>query len=424
MVYTNFATATDRKPEVEAADILLADVAVRIQLSPSLYDVATDRYQTIQKWIEREDSPLAGRVIRFYPQGSMAINATIASRAKNDEFDIDIVAELDLPADSDPEWVLDLLCLAIRGERGSRYYDMTRRQTRCVTVEYSDMHLDVTPVVRRRLRPERESIVFHHKPETPHIPGTHHVANPWGLADWFKAQTPLDEIIAKMFRERMALDGQVRADAEADPVPNQTPVESKPKALIALQLIKRFRNLRYDGRKGCRQPPSVALVKLIGDRADNGTARLLHEVIYQAQYIMDVLKQEQAFGRLVHLTNPRCAQDVLTDRWPDDLDAQELFIRYLEYFVAQLTRLDNADLEEARVILADLFGEVAGTEVVEKFANDSTRAIREGRSAHIAGAGRFAAPAIVAGTASSASRAESTKPHRFYGGGTPPWTGR
>jgi len=73
MAYTNFATSAFHGPDIETADILLADVAVRIQLPPSLYDVAAGRYETIQKWIEREGSPLAGRVIRFYPQGSMAI---------------------------------------------------------------------------------------------------------------------------------------------------------------------------------------------------------------------------------------------------------------------------------------------------------------------------------------------------------------
>lgn len=411
-------------PKIETADILLADVAVRIQLPPSQYDVAAGRSETIQKWIERDGSPLVGRVLRFYPQGSMAIHATIASRARNDEFDIDIVAELDLPANSDPQLVLDQLFRAIRGERGSRYYDMTKRQTRCVTVEYADMHLDVTPVVRRNLTPERESVVFHHQPETPHVRGSHHLANPWGLADWFNQQTPPDKIIAQMFLERMAFDGQVRADAVVDPLPEQMPVQSKSKALIALQLIKRFRNLRYDRRKTIRQPPSVALVRLIGERANSGTTRLLHEVIYQAQYMLDVLKQNRDLGRLVHLTNPRCQQDVLTDRWPEDQTAQDLFISDLEYLVGRLAELDNADLEESRVILADLFGEVASTEVVQKFIESSTTAIRDGRSAHIPGAGRFAVPAIGTVAAASPSRAEPTKPHRFYGGGSPPWKRR
>jgi len=411
-----------RGPDIEPADILLADVAVRIQLPPSLYEVATERYETIRIWIERPGSPLVGRVIRFYAQGSMAINATIASRAKNDDFDIDIIAELDLPPDSDPAAVLDLLYRAIRGEPGSRYYDKTKRQTRCVTVEYADMHLDVTPVVRRAATPERESVIFHHKAETPRVPGSRHVANPWGLADWFKAQTPADQIIAKMFYERMALGGQVLAEADAEPVPDQTPVQSKAKALITLQLIKRFRNLRYDLRD-CRQPPSVALVKLIGERANSGTTRLLHEVLFQARYVLDVLEQNHRLGRRVHLTNPRCVADVLTDRWPEDLPAQALFITDLKYFIGRLSALDNADMEEAREILADLFGEDAGTEVVRKFIESNNQAIRDGKSAHIAGAGRFAAPAI--GVASAAPRkAEATKPHRFFGGIASPWKRR
>jgi hypothetical protein len=408
---------------VETADILLADVAVKIQLPPSLFEIATERYETIRAWIERSDSPLAGLVLRFYPQGSMAIDATIASRAKNDEFDIDIIAELDLASDADPRSVLDLLYAAIRGTPGSRYYKMTKRQTRCVTVEYAEMHLDVTPVVRRSLTPERESVVFHHKPELAHVAGAHHIANPWGLAQWFKHQTPADQVIAKMFYERMALDGQVRADAEIEPVPGQMPAHSKSKALIALQLIKRFRNLRYDSRD-CRQPPSVALVKLIGERANSGTTRLLHEIIYQAKYMLAVLEQNQSLGRLVHLTNPSCALDVLTDRWPENHAAQAVFIDDLNHFIAQLERLDDVDLEDARKILADLFGEAASTEVVKKFIESSTRAIREGRSGHVAGMGRFAAPAVGTIAVSMPSYARPTKPHRFYGSGALQWKRR
>ncbi len=82
---------TLRPPFTDPADILLADVAIRIQLSKTDYNKATQRYQTINAWAERDESPLKGRVELFYPQGSMAIGATIASKLKTDEFDIDVV---------------------------------------------------------------------------------------------------------------------------------------------------------------------------------------------------------------------------------------------------------------------------------------------------------------------------------------------
>ena len=119
----------------EPTDILLADVAIRVQLGKTHYQMTVERYQKINKLIERDGSPLKDLVELFYPQGSMAIGATIASRLRTDEFDIDVVAQLDLPDYVLPHEPLDMLFEAIRGEPGSRYYKKTKRRTRCVTVD-------------------------------------------------------------------------------------------------------------------------------------------------------------------------------------------------------------------------------------------------------------------------------------------------
>lgn len=181
-------------------DALLADVAIRIQLNRSDYEDAAQRYQVINDWIERPDSPLRNLVTRFYPQGSMATESTIASKLRTDEFDIDIAAEIDFPPDVAPRIALDTLYTAIRGEPGSTYYDMTKRRTRCVTVSYHDnMHLDVTPMLRRQGTPPRESWIFHHRPEVPNDPGFLCVANPYGFTEWFRANTPRDQDFAEAY---------------------------------------------------------------------------------------------------------------------------------------------------------------------------------------------------------------------------------
>src|ERR1043166_3205472 len=79
-------------------DVLLIDVAVRIQLTPSDYQKAVEHYGAINEWIDREDSPLHGLVQLFYPQGSFMIGATIARHASDAEFDIDVMAQIDWPA--------------------------------------------------------------------------------------------------------------------------------------------------------------------------------------------------------------------------------------------------------------------------------------------------------------------------------------
>ena len=137
----NFDTKGSIQPN--PLDRLLADVAIRIQLSRTDYDKAIRRYESISDWIERDGSLLRGSVELFYPQGSMAIGATIAARG-TDEFDIDVVVQLLLAANVSPETPLNMLHAAIRGDEGSRYYQMTKRRTRCVTVEYHDgMHIDL-----------------------------------------------------------------------------------------------------------------------------------------------------------------------------------------------------------------------------------------------------------------------------------------
>ena len=120
----------------------------------------------------------------------MAIGTTIVTRGTEQDFDIDIVAELDLPLDSDPAKVLDALYLAIAGERGSRYFNMVKRRTRCITVYYEDgMHLDVTPVIRRFDRAERTSDLFHDDPDKPSELPVTLLMNAWGFAQVFKERT-------------------------------------------------------------------------------------------------------------------------------------------------------------------------------------------------------------------------------------------
>ena len=298
----------------ETVDILLADVAIRVQLSRTDYNKAVDRYQTINDWIERDGSPLKDRVQLFYPQGSMAIGATIASKLKTDEFDIDLVAQLGLPKDVLPHEPLDLLFKAIRGEPGSRYYRMTKRRTRCVTVDYSDdMHIDITPVIRRLDTPERESWLFHDRPEAPQEKSYRLIANPYGFAEWFKANTPPDQDFADIFEKRAAEYEQLMLveAAESEPVPPQEPPFRKSKAVVVLQLLKRWRNVQYDTRPG-RRPPSILIAKLVADAA-NHTDRLSEELLLQARHILHEFQRSHNAGCRIHVTNPVCEQDVLTD---------------------------------------------------------------------------------------------------------------
>src|SRR5690606_10197976 len=114
--------------------------------------------------IDREDSPLHGLVGDCYPSGSFGIGAVVASRVRTNQHDLDVVLELHMHRNTAPAVLLGMLYNAVRGEKGSRYYDKTTLNSRCVTVEYADgFKVDMMPIVRDSSGIERQGELFHSK---------------------------------------------------------------------------------------------------------------------------------------------------------------------------------------------------------------------------------------------------------------------
>jgi hypothetical protein len=399
----------------DLVDILLADVAIRIQLSTTDHDKAVDRFDTMKDWIDRDGSGLRGLVTLLYPQGSMAVGSTVARVSERDEYDIDVMADLAIRQDSSPQAVLDTLFESIRGERGSRYWDKTIRHTRCVCVSYDDgMHIDLTPAVRLTGLPDRTSVIFHSKPEDPSVANRHLLANPWGLAEWFNLKTHIDADFAKFFDER-ANDyyaGRIHARAPAEDVPDRKPAHAKSRALIALQLIKRWRNVLFDSRwrAKLRRPPSVLLTKMVGDNA-NQTRTLAEELEYQASCMLWRFEQEVSRNSKIVEVNPRCPQDVLTDRWPETMFDQTLMVDDLKDFIVKIQRLRSGtlDLAQMSAILEGLFGQ----RPVRKAIDDYITSMTPGRTSRVVtSSGRVLAPAV--GVALPAA-ARAIPPHTHFG---------
>lgn len=411
-------------PLAEPLDALLADIAIRIQLSETNYNKAVARYQAIQDHIQREGSPLKDLVSLVHVQGSMAIGATISSKLENDEFDIDLIAILDLPADTEPHRMLDILEQAIAGEPGSRYHGKTTRCSRCIQVQYADgMHLDVTPMVRIAATPEKWGYIYHAPQCYATTQDARVVANPWGFARHFLQCTPKDYAFEAVFLERArAFDAKrllVEAQADVEPVPAQEPIHAKSMAVIALQLLKRYRNVCYDQREG-RCPPSVMLAKVVADHAGHAST-LSGELLIQASQLRELLMLAQNRAETVEVRNPACEPDVFTDRWPGTLASQQLFISDLNTFIAKLQRLrGNVDLTEMQATLAALFGEKATIEAVKQLNERIGQKIVAGQSQHVPGTGRIVlpTPAQVASVAAATvvpSGARATPKHTYFG---------
>ncbi|TIL91338.1 MAG: nucleotidyltransferase [Mesorhizobium sp.] len=392
-------------------DVLLVGVAVRIQPTPTDHKLAEGHYHAIHEWLDRDGSPLKGRVELLYAQGGFSIGSTTARHAENADFDIDAMAQLAVHPDSDPEDVLSLLHTAIKGEPGTRYWNKTDRKTRCVTVLYEGMHLDVTPAVRARETEERISHIYHSKKLHTGFEKGRLLANPYGFADWFNSMTPPDRAFGNFF-EQQSLDYErmlkVRAQADAEPVPDQAPAYRKSRALIALQLIKRWRNLAYDARHSAlRLPPSVLLAYSVASNA-NCTRTLSEELQHQVACLIMVLETADRANLTYRACNPRCEDDELTDRWPENVQTQRIFIDELRALAVDLERLQRGlPLSEMRKTLERLFGEKPAQDAVRKYMdthvadNDSNLAVHIISTGSVPALGSLAAPAYARHTPKS-----------------------
>jgi hypothetical protein len=404
-------------PFLHPLDAILADIAIAVQLPPGLHAKGAGRYEAVRTYAEREGSPLQGRVLRFYPQGSMAIDATTSTRGTDDEYDLDIVATLDVEPDAAPDAVLDLLYRSIEGYPTSQKVE---RQTRCVTVRYADqMHLDITPSSRLPHGAERESHIFHANPADPARLHFHVPMNAYGFGLWYQGRTPQELRFAHAFDERLrkAYDYEILKDAEVDEVPGQVPLTVKSVTTVALQLLKRFRNIAYAESVG-RIPPSVMMSCFAGQAAQPGLS-LSDMVLRQARLIAACLRQAGTRQEKIIVLNPVFPRDCFTDRWPESLSQQEEFAAKLtaladglEYF-----KRNEVDLETLQGWLREQFGGYVVSSAVKRFNLRAGRAVQQGTTGYTPRGGLYVpcAPALVGIGAAVASRAAAASPHTFRG---------
>jgi hypothetical protein len=368
-------------------DDLLADVARRIQLTPTAYKEAVAHFDAVSGYLDEHESGFPEYSPVIYPQGSFRMGSTISAYDDREDYDIDLILELALDPEADPEAVLQLVANSLQKGKGRLKFTTLKIKKRCVTLEYANMHLDVTPAVLVPWRDPRVASIFDRHEDRP----DHPLANPEGFAQWFDRQVRPRAIIA-----------QRAVRAQVVPVPEQTPAEHKPDRLLAVQLLKRFRDIRCD-QGNYDRCPSV-LLSCLAAQAPQGTG-LVSDLRMAAQHVAS----EVAVADL-YVENPACREDILSDRWPKNPISKQMFAADLTILVDRLDELVRADGTQARKldILKDLFGENAAK---DGFRQAMERAAGQSRSGTFAAAGTGAV--TISGTVPSGSVAAPR--HRFFG---------
>lgn len=406
-------------PTIAEHDALLMDVARRIQLSKTKHAIAEQNFRSLCGHVDREGSPLAGKVIECYPSGSFATGTAIVSRVAKNQHDVDVVMEIDTTPDASPREMLRTLYQAINGEPASRYHGMVRQNSRCITVTYEDgTTVDLMPVARIA-GPDRAAHLFHHKRETDEA--YHKPVNPWGWASYFNSRIEFDRNFYEMFKGRQLLaEDRVLEKAETQPLPGHVPLDEKSPRVVAIQLLKRNRDVAFRARdrQGLRKPPSVILARLAIE-AGAVSGSLTDELIGIATHIRNRLVETNGPRGTIHVENPSYPPDIFSDRWPENKGAQELYDGDLRRLIVALYRLrnENLALAEKLELLKALFGETAAHYAMDSQLEVQRKEMDAGRL-HMGSKGKVAA--AVAAPAIATARSTPARAATREGGGSLP----
>lgn len=416
----------DQNPfsKTDALDEILLDVAVLIELSPRDRAIAENRYRRLKGHLERSSSPFAIYLVDgqslIYAQGSIATSTTIVSGTEDDRFDVDAIVEIDVPQDWDNKRALDLLEESLHGFPGAVGIE---RCTRCVQLQFPFMHIDITILDRReRLAIERAGEIFHSpdRRQAARVP-----SNPWGFTKWFRSKVGIGQALfsERLRRHRDAvsknrlqyLDAEERmvvAKADQHDLPPVIPSRMDAQEAIALKLLKRYLNLRYEDA-ALPRPPSIYLTKRTAD-----TGYIPHGLTAQLYVLTDstakILRLHMADGTRPEEENPSYPPDRINDRWPrpDAEGAGDMkgLAEALEHLADRLNYMASASLSEISKTIDELFGERIGKEQRAVLAarydrrSDPARVLSEPRT------GSIYAPAVVV----APERLQEVPRHNFH----------
>ncbi|MBZ5539843.1 MAG: nucleotidyltransferase [Acidobacteriia bacterium] len=352
---------------------LLRSICEELQVSPTAYDQAVNRYTAVCNWLEADGSAVAVFNPTIYPQGSMKIGTTVKPFGR-DEYDLDLVCEFRISVDKLQSPLQLLKLLEARMREHELYRSILEMKNRCVRLNYAnEFHLDILPACPDLsvggtclFVPDRKSQTW--KP-----------SNPKGYADWFESRC---ELALKMLIESR------RLMTKAEPIPPQEATEEKAILKRVVQLLKRWRDVRYQ-REPKLAPISMVLTTMAAQAY--GGERTVTEAM--TSVLNSFVTQIASTNSRVYVLNPANRKEDLSERWGDAAQYR-VFVDGIREFHEQWDRvLATSGIHNVSEQLEGFFGEPVKA-AIKKQAR-TLQDLREKSSLRVAQAGLLSsAPAI------------------------------
>lgn len=226
----------------------LSAAAEKLDISPSKYQQAIDRFNAMRTHLEQGQYPSTVVAPEVYLQGSFKLGTEIRpfKNSKDADYDIDLVCKLGhFKQGVSPSTVKTQVGDRIK-QSGIYAPLLDDEGKRCWTINYAEkdgvgFHMDILPsVTETHVTAQPHSIAVTNKNAENTYSWT--TSNPKGFAEWFYQRNGVAFARAKLIQKQVIFNNQRQLYSSVHDVPNihvKTPLQR------AIQLLKRHRDVRF-----------------------------------------------------------------------------------------------------------------------------------------------------------------------------------
>lgn len=361
--------ATDVKSKLGQ---FLTFLAESLDISDTRYEEAEGRYKAVGQWLGKEDSPLAQLSPQIYPQGSFRLGTVIRPFDDREEYDIDLVCELQTSKDAVSQQQLKKMV----GDRLKAHSDYARmldkeEGRRCWTLNYSDgaqFHMDILPAIPEdeqfklllakngvpfRLAEKAISVTDKTTGNYTFIDFDWPRSNPKGYAEWFRERM---QVRFENLRKSLA---ESRRAATIEAVPEyqvKTPLQR------AVQILKRHRDMMFL-HDGDDKPVSIIITTLAAHAYDN-EADIVDCLLSLLEGMPRYIESRNGVSWVPNPVNP---MENFADKWHEHPQREVKFRKWLRQVSEDLQRaLEEGDLGQLQEVFKARFGARAVNEALSK----------------------------------------------------------
>lgn len=376
-------TATiDNRPLI--VNSILRELAEELDIPPSKYKQAVERYTAVGRWLDGGDYPGASGEPVIYPQGSFRLGTVVRPirDGKEVDYDIDLACMLTYQKqDTSPKTIRHLVGNRLK-EHGTYSEMLDDEGRRCWTLNYAEhdgagFHIDVLPCVPD---PHRfPGVEDRHAVQSVALTDfdregsayTWGFSNPAGYAEWFKErQRAVFEQLAPLRKQQIFYEN-VEIFASVDDVPDQlvrTPLQR------AIQVLKRHRDVRFNGLKNSDDRPISIIINTLAALAYRGEP----DVYSALANLIDRIQRYQETGLIQCdddkwvIPNPVNLNENFADRWNDeDSGKADAFFQWIGWLQEDIDEILNAtSAKQLERTLVESFGKDIGTRVASSHASE------------------------------------------------------